>query len=80
MSIRPPMLGAPEKDYNASSWTRMVTELRLYFDRANMPSDIRAVSLNINILTLPTQASLGTLASGDVYRDTSASNVLKIKP
>jgi len=29
---------------------------------------------------LPTQADLSNLRSGDVYYDTSASNVLKMKP
>jgi hypothetical protein len=29
--------------------------------------------------SLPTQASLATLRAGDVYRDTTAGNVLKVK-
>jgi hypothetical protein len=32
------------------------------------------------VLSLPTQADLSNLRSGDVYVDTSASNVLKVKP
>jgi hypothetical protein len=40
---------------------------------------MNASTLNINMKTLPTQAALATLSSGDVYVDTSAGNVLKIK-
>ena len=36
--------------------------------------------LNINSSALPTQTSLSSLNSGDIYYDTSAGNVLKIKP
>jgi len=32
------------------------------------------------VSSLPTQADLSNLRSGDVYYDTSANNVLKIKP
>jgi hypothetical protein len=32
------------------------------------------------VLSLPTQADLSNLRAGDVYVDTSASNVLKVKP
>lgn len=31
------------------------------------------------IVSLPTQADLGTLRAGDVFYDTTASNVLKVK-
>jgi len=31
-------------------------------------------------VSLPTQADLASLKTGDVYYDTSASNVLKVKP
>jgi hypothetical protein len=34
---------------------------------------------NAFVLSLPTQADLGNLRVGDVYYDTSASNVLKVK-
>jgi hypothetical protein len=35
---------------------------------------------NTQVLSLPTQAELASLRVGDVYVDTSAGNVLKVKP
>lgn len=35
---------------------------------------------NVRELSLPTQADLANLRVGDVYVDTSAGNVLKVKP
>jgi hypothetical protein len=40
---------------------------------------INIAKLNIDINTLPTQVDLANLRVGDVYRDTTASNVLKVK-
>jgi hypothetical protein len=37
-------------------------------------------NLNTYTISLPTQADLSNLRSGSVYYDTSAGNVLKIKP
>lgn len=37
-------------------------------------------NLNKFVSSLPTQADLSNLRSGDIYYDTSANNVLKIKP
>lgn len=66
--------------YESGYFARVVGELRSYFERANTAQPVNARTLHINIGTLPTQASLATLASGDVYYDTSAGNVLKVKP
>jgi hypothetical protein len=80
MTVRPPNLGVATDAYDRRYWDRILSELRSYFDRANQAQPLRGSTLNINIGTLPTQASLATLASGDVYVDTTASYVLKIKP
>jgi hypothetical protein len=80
MAVRPPNLGQPPTSYDMPYFARLVGELRQYFDRINAPNPLNAATLNINIGTLPTQADLASLASGDVYVDTTASNVLKIKP
>lgn len=80
MSVRPPVLAEPPRAYEYSFFSRLVGELRQYFERANAPNPLNAATLNINIGTLPTQAALASLASGDVYVDTTAGNVLKIKP
>ena len=80
MAVRPPVLTDAPDSYDRGFMTRTISELRAYFDRTNAPFAVNAATLNINMKTLPTQASLATLASGDVYVDTSAGNVLKIKP
>jgi hypothetical protein len=51
----------------------------LFFQQTNAVQQINIASLNIDINTLPTQADVADLRVGDVYRDTSASNVLKVK-
>lgn len=80
MAVRPPVLAEPPAQYESGYFRQMVAELRSFFDRSNAPFPVNASKLNISMKTLPTQASLATLSSGDVYVDTSAGNVLKIKP
>ena len=80
MAVRPPVLGTPTPEYEVGSMSRFISELRAYFERANQPHAMNASTLNISMKTLPTQAELANLSSGDVYVDTSAGNVLKIKP
>lgn len=80
MSLKPPTLGNAPAEYDKRYLDRLVEDLTRYFSRANSPYPHNASTLNINIDTLPTEAALATLRSGDVYRDTTASNVLKIKP
>jgi hypothetical protein len=53
--------------------------LYLFFQQINAVQPINIARLNIDLKTLPTQADLADLRTGDVYRDTSASNVLKVK-
>jgi len=53
--------------------------LYLFFQQINGVQPVNVASLNIDLKTLPTQADLATLRVGDVYRDTSAGNVLKVK-
>lgn len=77
--IRPPTLPNAPGSYDAGVFERVFTELRGYFTRANAPHPVYASTLNLNLSTLPTQAALATLASGDVYVDTTAGNVLKVK-
>jgi len=58
---------------------QMQNILNLFFNQINAVQHINIASLNINLKTLPTEASLATLRLGDVYRDTTAGNVLKVK-
>lgn len=73
-----PSLPVAPAEYSKEYMDQLARILRLYFNTLDNPSIITAGGLNLNINSLPTQAST-TLRSGDVYRDTSAANVLKIK-
>jgi hypothetical protein len=62
--------------------------LRLYFAQLDNNGPIQGTTLNLSSINqstgaadiiLPTQASLATLRRGDIYYDTTAGNVLKIK-
>jgi hypothetical protein len=80
MTVRPPILGQAPAEYERSFFDKVVSELRSYFERSNVPYPHNASTLNINLSTLATEADIATLRPGDVYRDTTASNVLKIIP
>jgi hypothetical protein len=57
----------------------MLNILNLFFQQLNAVQPISVSQLNIDVERLPTQANLADLRVGDVYRDSSAGNVLKIK-
>jgi len=80
MSVRPPVIPTAPEEYDQSTFDQILSSIRDYMVRANAPYPHNASTLNINIGTLPTESALATLRSGDVYRDTTASNVLKVKP
>jgi hypothetical protein len=67
-------------DYSQRYQDALNNVLRLYFAQLDNPGLSKASGLNLNLKTLPTQALLTTLRSGDVYVDTSAGYVLKVKP
>jgi hypothetical protein len=57
----------------------LLRTLRLFFDAITAEQPLNVTRLNINVDRLPTQADLANLRRGDVYRDTTAGDVLKIK-
>lgn len=57
----------------------LLKTLRTWFFMNATPQPITLATLNIDLRTLPTDADLANLRSGDVYRDTTAGNVLKVK-
>ena len=78
--IRPPSFGSAPGQYEPSFFNGILRDIRAFIDRMNAPYPHNASTVNIDIGTLPTEADVATLRSGDVYRDTTASNVLKIVP
>lgn len=75
-----PRLPSAPAEYDPEYFNRLNSVIGLFFTQINMIQQLNLAGININIDTLPTEASLATLRSGDVYRDTTASNVLKVKP
>jgi len=75
----PPRLPSAPQDYSEPYMSGLINVLYQYFQQINAVQPINITRLNIDVARLPTQADLANLRSGDVYRDSSAGNVLKIK-
>ena len=75
----PPSLPFAPEEYNRAYQDQLNTVLRLYFTLLSSPQNFAVLGLNFDIDRMPTQADLANLRVGDVYRDTTASNVLKVK-
>jgi hypothetical protein len=78
-TTKSPNLPVAPREYDAVFFEQFTNVLRLYFAQLDNPGFSAASGLNLDLNTLPTQTSLADLRVGDVYRDTTASNVLKIK-
>jgi len=78
-TTKSPNLPVAPREYDAVFFEQFTNVLRLYFAQLDNPGFSAASGLNLDLNTLPTQTSLANLRAGDVYRDTTASNVLKVK-
>jgi hypothetical protein len=78
-TTKSPNLPVAPREYDAVFFEQFTNVLRLYFAQLDNPGFSAASGLNLDLNTLPTQTSLADLRLGDVYRDTTASNVLKVK-
>ena len=76
----PPRLPDPPRDYNQLYMDTLLRVLRLHFNSIRAVGPLTGATLNLNIDTMPTEANFADLRSGDVYVDTTAGNVLKVKP
>ena len=90
-----PRLPNASTEYNAVAMNQLLSVLRLYFNQLDNAGPMAGASQfngtaivaglsfapNAGATTpsLPTQADLANLRVGDIYYDTSASNVLKVK-
>lgn len=74
-----PILPIPPMQYTREYMDQLLIVLRLYFELQATAQPVIATSLNFDIRTLPTEAKLADLRSGDVYRDTTQDNTLKVK-
>jgi hypothetical protein len=93
-AVVPRLPNAPDA-YDASTFNQLVNVLRLYFNQLDNAGPISAATQfngtsvvaglsfppnpGATTPSLPTQANLSALRVGDIYYDTSANNVLKVK-
>lgn len=78
----PPNLNDPPPaavGYSREYFSQLLRTFRLYFQATDAVQHVNIASLNIDLNTLPTEADLADLRDGDVYVDTTASDVLKVK-
>jgi hypothetical protein len=90
-----PRLPSATDQYDPTMMNQLLNILRLYFSQLDNAGPIAAASQfngtdvvaglsfpptgNTTTPSLPTQADIANLRVGDIYYDTSASNVLKVK-
>jgi len=83
-----PRLPVAPIEYDQRFMDEFIRILRLYFNQLDNSGPLQGTTLNLStinqttnlpVIAIPTQASVATLRTGDVYYDTTAGNVLKIK-
>jgi hypothetical protein len=83
-----PRLPVAPIEYDQRFMDEFIRILRLYFNQLDNIGPLQGTTLNLStlnqttnlpVIAIPTQASVATLRTGDIYYDTTAGNVLKIK-
>lgn len=75
----PPVLPIPPEAYSKVFQERFQAILRSYFTLVGTKGVITVTGITLDLDKLPTDADVATLRVGEVYRDTTAGNVLKVK-
>jgi hypothetical protein len=75
----PPNLPLAPEQYDRQYVDNINNVLRLFFNNIISVQVLSLAGLNISLVTLPTEADIADLRAGDVYRDTTADNALKVK-
>jgi hypothetical protein len=78
-NVAPPNIPLAPEEYERAYHDQMANVLRLYFTQLSSPQNFAVLGLNFDVARMPTEADVATLRSGDVYRDTTAGNALKVK-
>jgi hypothetical protein len=78
-NVTPPNLPLAPDEYQRQYQDQLNNVLRLYFNQVSAPQNFAVLGLNMDVERMPTEADVADLRSGDVYRDTTADNVLKVK-
>ena len=80
MTTPAPVLPIAPDEYDRMYQNQLNRTLAVFFNKLVSDGVLNIISLTVDINKFPTDAVLATLRSGDVYRDTTAGNVLKVKP
>ena len=80
----PPNVPVAPQQYDATYLNRLSNVLRLFFNEINAVQALNLAGLNLALETLPTEADFDNLRLGDVFRDTTntdipGSNLLRVK-
>jgi len=79
INIAPPSLPIAPNEYDPVYQEQLNKILRIYFNRTSSPQDFAMRTFSVDVERMPTQTDIATLRVGDIYRDSSAGNVLKVK-
>jgi hypothetical protein len=75
-----PEFGSVPLTYSPGWFSQMTQRLRTTFNQLNTFQPILAASILADANKFPTDANYADLRSGEFYVDTTAGNVLKMKP
>jgi hypothetical protein len=79
VNVAPPNLPLAPLQYDREYFDQLTKILRLYFNRISVPQDYAMRTFSVDVERMPTEADVANLRVGDVYRDTTADNALKVK-
>lgn len=75
----PPALPTAPEQYNRHYMNQLLNVFYLFFQNLNAVQPLNLSTVNFDLNTLPTEADLADLRLGDIYRDTTADNAIKVK-
>jgi hypothetical protein len=75
----PPAFPTPPEKYDQVYMNKLINILRMFLNQVNAQQTLSLNGIIFSTKSLPTQAQLSSLRTGQVYVDTSAGNVLKVK-
>lgn len=79
LKTSPPALPKAPEQYNRQYMNQLLNVFYLFFQNLNAVQPLNLSTINLDLNTLPTEADLADLRLGDIYRDTTADNAIKVK-
>lgn len=79
LKTSPPALPMAPEQYSRHHMNQLMNVFYLFFQNLNAVQPLNLSTVNFDLNTLPTEADLADLRLGDIYRDTTADNAIKVK-